>query len=84
MRTSHQGVILTPWWSRWLTRDGDGENDAPTSQYDSLVVLMVSGGGDGENDAPTSHIDSLVVLVVSEVEQRGKNLHVYVFVSRNG
>ena len=53
-RTSHQGVILTPWWSNCLMRDRDGENDTPTSQYNSLVVLMVDGGGDGENNTPTS------------------------------
>ena len=49
---SHQGVSMTPWWSKCLMRDRDGENDTPTSQYNLLVVLMVDGGGDGENDTP--------------------------------
>ena len=44
MRTSHQGVILTPWWSRWLTGGRDGENDAPTGHIDSLVVKVVDRG----------------------------------------
>ena len=29
---------MAPWWSRWLTRDGDDEKDTPTSHIDSLVV----------------------------------------------
>ena len=52
MRTSHQGVILTPWWSRWLTRDGDGEKDAPASHIDPLVV---QGGRRGAEMARTTH-----------------------------
>src|ERR1700720_3753543 len=31
IRTTHQRVILTRWWSWWLTGSGDGENDTPTS-----------------------------------------------------
>jgi hypothetical protein len=49
---THQRVILTRWWSGWLTRGKDSGNDAPTSQCDSLVCL---GGRRGAGVVRTTH-----------------------------
>ena len=43
---SHQGVILTPWWSRQLTWGGDGKKEPPRSQYDSWEILVVDRGAE--------------------------------------
>ena len=44
---THQWVMMTRWWSWWLTRDGDEEKDPPTSHCDLLLVVAVDKGQRG-------------------------------------
>ena len=44
MRTTHQRVIATRWWSWWSTKGREGKIYIPTNRHDSLVVDEGPGG----------------------------------------